>query len=201
MGRSSLRIAVQGFLLVAGVLLVPACSDDSGDSGFTDLLIDDFDGGLVNWTVISPTVSIDAAGIGRGPAMLVQQTGAVPAEARTVLTFGTGSGLSVSVDIVAGSSTAEFQIVDNGAPGVRNTFVQITSHSLHCSVQGQTHDVTITPDSHVHKFQFSAHSGFGYWYRDGILLFHSAFGAATVFVDLQDEGTGSKFDLVHVSTP
>jgi len=199
MRRSILRAS----LLLAGAFFVPACGggDDSGGSGFADLLIDDFDAGLGNWTVVNPTVSVDAVGIGRGPAMRCQQTGAVPAEARTVLTFSTAGGLSVSVDIVAGSSTAEFQVVDNGAPGVRDTFVQILPNQLIFSIQGHTHTKPITPDSHVHKFLFHVDGGVGQWQRDGIHYFQSAFGASTVFVDLQDLSSGSEFDLVHVSTP
>ncbi len=201
---TSMRRFISRFLLlVAGALVVPACggSDSDDGSSFADLLIDDFDAGLGNWTVVNPTVSVDPVGIGRGPAMLCQQTGAVPAEARTVLTFSTAGGLSVSVDIVAGSSTAEFQVVDNGAPAVRDTFVRILPNKLVFSIQGRTLTHLVAVDSHVHKFLFRISNGEGEWQRDGIGYFHSAFGASTVFVDLQDQLSGSKFDLVHVSTP
>jgi hypothetical protein len=199
MRRSILQVS----LLIAGAFFIPACGgdDESSESAFADLLIDDFDAGLVNWTTVNPTVSIDPAGIGRGPAMRCQQTGVAPAEARTNLTFSTAGGLSVSVDVVAGSSIAQVQIVDNAAPGVRDTFVEIESNRLTFSIQGHSFTKIVPVDAHVHKFLFHVDNGQGQWQRDGIAELHSGFGASTVFVDLQDLKSGSEFDLVHVSTP
>lgn len=188
-------------LVLLGALVVPACGGGGEGGSFMDLLIDDFDAGLGNWTILSPSVTINPVGIGRGPSMHIVASGGVPGEARTTSTFSTATGLTVSVDIVAGGSTADFQVVDAAAPGVRNTFVRIRPESLLFSVQGSTFTVPVTPDAYVHKYLFSISGGRGLWQRDGITHFSSAFGAATVFVDCQNESTGSEFDLVHVSTP
>jgi hypothetical protein len=182
--------------------VIPSCGD-SGDegSGFQDLFIDDFDTGLGAWTIVSPSVTIDGAGIGRGPAMLATAQAGVPAEADTTMTFAVGPGLGVSVDIVVGASIGEFQIVDSGSPAVRDTYVIITDNSAHFSIQGVTFKLDFKPDSHVHKYLFHAQNGLAIWQRDGITYLQSGYGASTVFIALRDLESGSKFDLVHVNTP
>lgn len=196
--HSGLRV----LLLVAAALVLPCCGSSSDEgSQFQDLFVDDFDAGLGAWTIVSPSVTIDPAGIGRGPAMLCVAQAGVPAEADTTATFTVGAGLGVSVDIVAGASIADFQIVDNAAPAVRDTYVLVDDNSAHFSIQGVTNKIDFLPDSHVHKFFFHVQNGMAVWQRDGITYLQSAFGASTVFVACRDLDTGSKFDLVHVSTP
>ena len=196
--QSALRLP----LLLVAALVLPSCGSSSDEgSQFQDLFVDDFDAGLGAWTIVSPSVTIDAAGIGRGPAMLCVAQAGVAAEAKTTATFAVGTGLGVSVDIVAGASIAEFQVVDNAAPAVRDTYVLITDNSAHFSIQGVTKKVDFVPDSHVHKYFFHAQNGMAVWQRDSITYLQSAFGASTVFVALRDLDTGSKFDLVHVNTP
>jgi hypothetical protein len=201
MSQQTRRIALRILLLLAGALFIPACSDsDDGGSGFMDLFIDDFDNGLGLWTIIHPAVDINPFGIGRGPSMHVAASGA-PGEVRTTSTFSTSTGLTISVDIKANASTADFQIVNAAAPGTRDTFVQIGPDFTVYSIQGASHLEFHTPDSHVHKYLFHVENGQAQWQRDGIVHQQGAFGAASVFLDCQDESSGADFDLVHVSTP
>jgi hypothetical protein len=198
-----IRVAY-ALLFIAAVAIVPACGDsgdDGGSSGFQDYLIDDFDAGLVHWTVLAPSVTINGAGIGRGPSMHLAAQGGVPAEARTVATFPVGAGLSMSFDLKLGSSTAQIFVVDNAAPAVRDTFALINPTSIEFMIQGQPQLHVFPADSFVHKFLFHAENGFAQWQRDGLTYFSSAYTPGTVFLDVQDKSSGSDLDLVHISTP
>jgi len=193
---------IRGLLLAGAVVLVPSCSSGGGDStAFQDFLIDDFDGGLGNWTVVSPSVTVNGAGIGRGPSMRLAAQAGVPAEARTVATFAVGSALTISIDSFVGSSISEIVIVDNASPAVRDTYAFVTDNSVHFSILGQTHLLTFPVDSFVHKFLFHAESGVAQWQRDGITYLTAGYSPTTVFVVCRDLDSGSDFDLVHISTP
>lgn len=196
----STRTTIGRLLLECAALIVPSCGGGGG-SPAQDLFIDDFDSGLGAWTVVSPSVAVNPTGIGRGPSMHLAAQGGVPAEAQANGTFSTGGGLTISLDVVAGSSIAEIQVVDNTAPAVRDTYAIISDNSVHFSIQGQTLRVDFTPDSYTHKFLFHAESGVGQWQRDGIIWFKAAFSPTTVFLTCRDLDSGSDVDLVHISTP
>ena len=197
-----LGLFAKGLLIAGAAFFIPSCGG-GGDSGtsFQDLLVDDFDAGLGNWTIVSPSVTVNATGIGRGPSMHLAAQSGTPAEARTTATFSTATGLTISFDCEAASSVTEVQVVDNASPAVRDTYVIIDEASAHFSIAGQTHAITFRPDTHTHKYLFNVEAGFAQWQRDGILIFSGSFLAGTVFVDCKDLDSGSDIDLVHVSTP
>jgi len=196
------RTCFRWLALVALASLIPACGSDSGSgSGFQDLFVDDFDGGLGAWTIVTPSVAVNSTGIGRGPSMqLIAQAG-TPAEARTVATYSTGSGLSVSFDVQVASSIMEVAIVDNATPAVRDTYVLIDATSAHFSIAGQHQTVAFKADSFAHKFIFHVDNSQSSWERDGIIQMTGAFSAGTVFLDCKDLDSGSDIDLVHITTP
>jgi len=193
---------IRWVLLVALSVVIPSCSSGGGEgTPFQDLFVEDFDGGLGSWTVVSPSVTVNSTGIGRGPSMHLAAQAGVPAEARTTSTFSTATGLTISLDSEVASSIGEVQIVDNASPAVRDTYVLIDTTSAHFSIGGQTHAVTFLADAHAHKYLFHVENGQAQWQRDGITKATGTFTAGTVFVDCKDLDSGSDIDLVHVSTP
>lgn len=197
-------------LLVLGATLVPACG--GGGSG-TDLpaysppppivLMDDTFANLDQWTLLSPSASVDSSVGNPPPSMLVNANGGSAAIVRTKATFSTAVGLTVLVDAFTGSSNGGVTIIDAANPGTLDTYASFTATTAFLSIKGTTKMVSFPSDGKFHLWEFVITSGGAGWGRDGATLFMAPYSAPNVYIEIFDQnpGTGTWVDGAIVKIP
>jgi hypothetical protein len=174
---------------------------DSG-GGPKVLFKDDFSGSFPapSWTNVTST-SVDDA-MGNPPPSLMIGDGTGTGHARTVATFSTSGGLTISFDLRSGTGTAwTVSLVDISNPKYDT---QLTNGI--CRIAGAYTGFGAPQDKQWHRYTFEVVKGGATWSRDGAIILTHAYTVGAVYVQMSGtRGTAASeyvsFDNLLITSP